>query len=201
MAAQGAPNPGSDTSALRRLFERQPACLVRVRLDGVLIACNRASLGFLGGDARRRVVRTNLIDRIPPPQRAQWQDFMRRCWEEGAARLACDLVTRDNEARPALVHGIALKNHPDGVESLLLHLGVAAQSADAGPREARLAELERKLAETQQTLLRRQREYGRDVAMLKSALAAAVAAKTSALAEKRELEAVTLRLEAATAEQ
>ena len=52
-------------------------------------------------------------------------------------------------------------------------------------------------------MLQREREHRRDIATLKSALAAAHAAQITVVAghEKQELEAVTLRLQAATAEQ
>ena len=199
MGAPSALNPSSDASSLRRLFERQPACLIRVRLDGVLLACNRAALGLFGVSARRAVVSTNLLDRIVLAQRPQWLVFMRRCWETGAASFDCDLVIRDNEARPVLVHGIALKGHPDRCESLLLQLCEATdgQSADRRRQEARFVALERRLEQTQLAALQKEREYHRDVAMLKGALAGAQAAKTTG---KQELEALELRLQAATAE-
>jgi PAS domain-containing protein len=261
MAAPSTLNPSSDASYLRRLFERQSACLIRVRLDGVLLACNRAALALFGVDALRAVLSTNLVDRIVLAQRPQWQEFMRRCWEKGAASFECDLVIRNNEARPVLVQGVALKDYPDGFESLLLHLcdqsqpprlehsipsividrldseerqragrdqitegsgerlevgvpvdedraerrrlieALEAQSADRQHRKAKLVELEKKLEESRSLSLQKEREHGRDVAMLKSALAAAHAAKTTAVAEKQDLEALKLRLQTATAEQ
>ena len=71
--------------------------------------------------------------------------------------------------------------------------------------EARVVELEKKLEQSRSVLRQKEREFGRDVAMLKSALAAAHAARAGAVAvagdEKREREAIALRLQAATAEQ
>jgi hypothetical protein len=261
MAAPSALSPSSDASYLRRLLDRQPSCLIRVRLDGVLLACNDAVLSLFGVGARRAVLNTNLADRIVPAQRARWQEFTTRCWANGAASIECHLVSPDNNGRPVLIRGVALKDHPDGLDSLLLNLrdqsqthrlehsiqsaelerlgseerqraardqieeaiaerqklaaladehqaerrrlteALEAQTADRQHREARVVELEQKVAESQRVLRQREREYGRDVAMLKSALAAAHAAKITAGEEKQELEAVRLRLEAATAEQ
>src|SRR5262249_57604795 len=147
----------------------------------------------------------------------QWQEFMRQCWETGAASFEGDLVVANHEARSVLVQGIALKDHPDGFESLLLHVGLPAdedraerhrlietldaEPADRNRSEAKFVERKRKLEESQLAALQKEREHRRDIAMLKAALAAAHAAKTSALAEKQELEALELRLQTATAEQ
>ena len=121
MAVPSALTPSSDASYLRRLLERQPACLIRVRLDGVLLACNDAALGLLGVDAPRAVLNTNLTDRIVPAELTKWQEFTTRCWANGAASVECHLVIPDDNARPVLVQGVALTNQPDGFESLLLN--------------------------------------------------------------------------------
>jgi PAS domain-containing protein len=121
MAVPSALTPSSDASYLRRLLERQPACLIRVRLDGVLLACNDAALSLFGVGARRAVLNTNLTDRIVPAQRTKCQEFMTRCWANGAASVECHLVIPDDNARPVLVQGVALKNHSDSFESLRLN--------------------------------------------------------------------------------
>jgi hypothetical protein len=128
MAVPSALTPPSDASYLRRLLERQPACLIRVRLDGLLLACNDAALSLFGVRALRAVLNTSLTERIVPAQRTKWQEFATRCWANGAASLECHLVLSDDNARPVLVQGVALKDHPDGVESLLLHLRDQSQT-------------------------------------------------------------------------
>jgi hypothetical protein len=70
MAVPSALTPSSDASYLRRLLERQPACLIRVRLDGVLLACNDAALSLFGVGALRAVLNTNLTDRIDQVEEA-----------------------------------------------------------------------------------------------------------------------------------
>ena len=197
MRASSELNPSSQASALRRLVERQPACLIRVRLDGVLLWCNRAAVGLLGVAARRAILSTNLIDRIPPAQRTEWQAFMRRCWEKGAASYECDLVIGDSDARRVLIQGVALRDRPDGFESLLLQVGA---STDDDRAERQVVELQRKLEDSRLASLQKEREYGRDVAMLKAALAAAQA-KTTAPGEKQQLEGLKPRSQTATAEQ
>ena len=260
MAASTELSRSSDASYVRWLLERKAACLVRVRLDGVLLACNHAALGLFAAGERGALLDSNLIDRLVAADRTQWDEFVARCSANGAASFECHLVIRDDNARPVLLQGVPLTDHPDGVESLLLHLrdqsqaldrsiesaaidhfeneerqragdqieaaiaervklavlvdedqaecrrlveALDAQAADRRSREARVVELEKKLERSRVVLLQKEREYGRDVAMLKSALAAARTAKASAVSgdEKQEPESVTLRLQAATAEQ
>jgi hypothetical protein len=263
MAVPSALTSSSDASYLRRLLERQPACLIRVRLDGVLLACNDAALSLFGVGARRAVLNTDVTDRIVPADHTKWQEFTTRCWANGAASLECRLVIPGDNARPVLIQGVALKDHPDGFDSLLVNLrdqsqtrrlehsiqiaeidrlgnedgqraprdqveeaiaerlklavlaienqaerrrltqALEAQTADRQQREAKFVELEKRLEDSRVLLGQREREHGRGIAMLKSALAAAHAARITAGAgeEKQELETVKLRLQAATAEQ
>jgi hypothetical protein len=171
-----------------------------VRLDGGLLACNDAALSLLGGGPRPAILNTNLSDCLVPGQRAQWQEFTSRCWSEGAASFECDLLLRDHTSRRVLVQAVALTEHPDGLESLLLHVreqppgqrveqstGSAATDRHS---EATFAALEKKLERSQLAALQKEREYGRDVAMLKAALAAAHAAKATAIAEQGRLQAI-----------
>src|SRR5712692_9610377 len=128
MAVPSAPAPSADALYLRRLLERQPACLIRVRLDGLLLACNDAALGLFGVGALRAILNTSLTDRIVAAERTTWQEFTTRCWANGAASLECHLVTPCDDARPVLVQGVALNDHPDGVDSLLLNLRDQSQT-------------------------------------------------------------------------
>jgi len=116
------PSPSADAAYLRRLLERQPACLIRVRLDGVLLACSDAALSLFGVGSLGAILNTNLTDRLTAPERSKWQEFSARVWANGAASLECHLVAPDDEARPVLLQGIALNDHPDGIDSLLLNL-------------------------------------------------------------------------------
>ena len=119
--------PSADALYLRRLLDRQPACLVRVRLDGVLLACSDAALGLFGVGTLGGILKTNLTDRLVPADRAKWQEFTTRVWAKGAGSLECHLLP-DDGARPLGVQAIALKDHPDGVDSLLLSLRDQSQT-------------------------------------------------------------------------
>src|SRR6185437_12401054 len=102
MDATSTPSPSADAVYLRRLLERQPGCLLRVRLDGVLLACNDAGLGLFGVRQLAAILKTNLADRIAPADLTKWHEFTRRVWAKGAASLETYLVV-ENDVRPVLV--------------------------------------------------------------------------------------------------
>ena len=116
------PSPAADASYLRQLLERQPGCLVRVQRDGVFLACNDAALGLFGVDTLGAILNTNLTDRLAATDRGAWQEFANRVWTGGAASFECHLAIPDGAERTVLIQGIAIKDHPDGVNSLLLSL-------------------------------------------------------------------------------
>ena len=98
-----------------------------MRLDGVLLACNDAALSLFGVATLGDILKTNLTDRLVAADRTKWQEFTTRVWANGAASLECHLVP-DDGARPVVVQGLALKDHPDGVDSLLLSLRDQSQT-------------------------------------------------------------------------
>jgi hypothetical protein len=101
--------------------------MVRVRLDGGLLARNDAALRLFAVGTLRAILNTTLIDRIVEAERPRWQEFVTRCWANGAASLDCHLVASGDQARPVLVQGVALNDHPAGIDSLLLNLGDQSQ--------------------------------------------------------------------------
>jgi hypothetical protein len=110
-------------SYLRGLLERQPACLIRVQTDGVILACNDAALSLFGVASLGAILNTNLTDRLVASERSKWQEFSPRVWAKGAASLACHLAPSDDgDPRPVLLQAIALNDHPDGIDSLLVNL-------------------------------------------------------------------------------
>src|SRR5438105_12223531 len=135
MAAASTPAPSTEASHLRRLLDRQPACLIRVRLDATLLACNDAALTlFGGGGSLDAVLDTNLTDRLIAEERPQWAEFAARVWANGAASFKCHIGPVGGDAvpgtaptsppgrrdsanpRPVLLQAVALKDHPDGLE-------------------------------------------------------------------------------------
>ena len=157
MAAASTPSPSADASYLRWLLERQPACLIRVRLDGVLLACNDAALGLFGVGTLGAILNTNLTDRVIAAERTKWQNFATRVWANGAASLECHLVVLDGNARPVLLQGIALNDHPDGLDSLLLNLRDQSQTHRL-ERSIQSAEIDRAGQEERQQAAREQVE-------------------------------------------
>jgi chromosome segregation ATPase len=104
---------------LTRLLERQPACLMRVGLDSVLLATNDAALSLLGATQLGQVLGTALTERLVPAHQALWPDFADRVWKNASGSIECDMVDLSGAARTVLVQGVALVDHPDGIESML----------------------------------------------------------------------------------
>src|SRR5581483_3208015 len=115
------PSSSADAVHLRRLLDILPTCVIRVRLDGSMLACNAAGLNLLAAETLASVLDTNLADRIATEDRAKWHEFTARVWAKGAASLEVRIAV-DGDARPVVVRGVAITDHPDGVESLLLNL-------------------------------------------------------------------------------
>lgn len=74
----------SDGEHLRQLLEQQPACLVRVTLDGMLLAVNKAALSMLGASSLEQVLRTSIVERCLPGQQELWREFAVRVWSSGS---------------------------------------------------------------------------------------------------------------------
>src|ERR1700730_12481286 len=101
------------------LIERQPTCLMRVGLDGVLLATNDAALSLLGATQLSQVLGTTFTERLIPAHHAIWRDFADRAWNETSGSVECDLVDLSGTRRTVLVQAVALADHPDGIRSVL----------------------------------------------------------------------------------
>jgi PAS domain S-box-containing protein len=162
---------GDAADHLRRLLDRQPACLVRVGSDGTLHAVNDAALHLLGADDLKQVLGTNLADRIAPEHHELWRDFAIRVWTEASGSTECDMFDRSGERRSVQLKGVALPDHPDGLRSLLVNLRdtsaarrleQALQEHDATRQKAE--DLRVQLDEMRATLVQRDAELQRVVA-------------------------------------
>src|SRR5262245_60745267 len=71
--APAAPVP--DANHLRRIVEKQPACLFRVGVDGVILAANDAGLGLLGAQQPAQVLGGSLTTWIMPAHHKAWSEF------------------------------------------------------------------------------------------------------------------------------
>src|SRR5262245_15616738 len=109
-----------DGAYLRHLLEKQPACLLRVGRDGVLLACNEAGLSLLGKAELGAVLNRAFEEHLAAEYLASWREFVTRVWVEDAASLECEFVSDEAPRRHVMLQAIALRNHPDGLESLLM---------------------------------------------------------------------------------
>src|SRR5438105_10081917 len=120
-AIVGANTPIADEAAhFRQLLERQPACLIRVGADGVLLAVNDAALNLFGAEELKQVLGTKLTDRITPEHHDAFHGFAARVWNKHSGSLECDMIDPSGAPRTVQLNGIALTDHPDGLQSLLV---------------------------------------------------------------------------------
>lgn len=109
-----------EASHLRHLLEKQPSCLLRIGRDGVLLACNDASLNLLGKTTLTEVLDRPFAAHLTPDDTKAWCEFSEWVWENGAGSIECNLATSDNSPRTILLQAVALRDHPDTVESVLV---------------------------------------------------------------------------------
>ena len=95
-----------DAAHLRQLLERQPACLIRVGADGVLLAVNDAALNLLGAEELKQVLGTKLTDRIAPEHHDAFHGFAARVWNKHSGSLEIDMIDPSGTARMAPVAGL-----------------------------------------------------------------------------------------------
>src|SRR5436190_12834759 len=109
----------SEAPHLVQLIEKQPSCLMRVGRDGILLACNDSGLNLLGKSELVQVLERNFDEHVASDHLAAWTEFVERVWTAGAGSLECELFVSDVK-RLVLLQAVALRNHPDGLESLLM---------------------------------------------------------------------------------
>ncbi len=115
------PETQADEAAhLTRLIERQPACLIRVALDGVMLAANDAALALLGTDKLELVLGKKITEQVAPDHQDAWRDFAVRVWNTQSGSLECDMVDPAGTRRGVQMRGIALTDHPDTLHTILV---------------------------------------------------------------------------------
>ena len=134
--------PVVEVSHLRRLLDVQPVCVMRLADDGTVLAANDAALALLRADTGAQALGRDLSAWIPPDHRERWSAFAASVVAGHQASIECDLAEPGGDRMPALLHGVPMTDHPDGVRSI-----VVAARALAGQRqlEAAIMELETKL--------------------------------------------------------
>jgi hypothetical protein len=110
----------AETAHLRWVIEKQPSCLMRVALDGTLLAVSDAALGLLGARELTQVLDTTLTERLPREAAGLWAEFAARVSNSGSGSAECEMIDLSGVRRSVTMIGVALPNHPDGVNSLLI---------------------------------------------------------------------------------
>jgi PAS domain-containing protein len=117
-------NAGADLAAeverLRTLLERQPSCLMRVGLDGTMLAVSDAAVSLLGASGLAEVLDASLIGRLHGDGAQLWSDFVARVLYAGSASAECEMNDLTGVRRAVILQGVLLPGHPDGSDSLLL---------------------------------------------------------------------------------
>jgi len=142
VATQPAPPaaPTVDAEHLRRIVEKQPACLMRVGTDGLILAANDAALGLLGAQQPADVLGGLLTKWIVPAHHGAWREFSRTVSAGISQSVECDLTDVSGTPRSVVFHGVPLVDHADGIASLILgardvsalrRLEIALQDSDA----------------------------------------------------------------------
>jgi hypothetical protein len=140
--------PGASTQAadipvepkhLLRIIEKQPGCLMRVGLDGLLLAVNEAAMQLLGATELSQVVGTRLTKLVLPRYHEQWDELSARVRDGAAASIECELTDLVGMRRTILIQAVPLLDHPDGVASMI---AVARDSSVPRRLEASLRERE-----------------------------------------------------------
>ncbi len=114
--------PRVEAAHLRRLIESQPTCLMRVGLDGGLLAVNDAAQKMLGVAGLTAVLGTFMGERVAPAHRQAWRTFADRLATGKSGSLECVLLDLTGAERTILMQGVPLLDHPDRVPSMILAL-------------------------------------------------------------------------------
>ena len=109
-----------EVERLRLLIERQPTCLMRVGLDGVILAANDAALGQLGASQLGEALGHPFSQWMVPNQRERWWDLAKHVRENGAASVECDIVDLAGRQHALQLQAVKQPGHPDGVESMVV---------------------------------------------------------------------------------
>jgi hypothetical protein len=101
-----------------------------------MLAVNEAALALFDAADLDRVLGRGIAERFAPEQITVWRDFAARVWTAGSGSCDVDLITADGNRTALLLHGVALSDHPDGIESIL----IAVRDTSASRRLERMLE-------------------------------------------------------------
>src|SRR5688572_5648056 len=112
-------DPAIEIDRLRALLDKQPCCVLRVAASGRLLAVNEAAVSLLGARGLVDVLGTMFTERLVGDSNA-WDEFVRRVSQAGSASTECEMSDLAGVHRAIVMQGLALPDHPDGEDSLLV---------------------------------------------------------------------------------
>ena len=119
----------AEVERLRALLEQQPSCLLRVGVDGTMLAASDAAISLFGARSLSQLFERSLIERLQGDGAALWLDFVVRVRQAGSASAECDMD--DLSGQPTAVA------REDGLERRRDHRGRQRIGVDhVQPREA-----------------------------------------------------------------
>jgi hypothetical protein len=132
-------NLAAEVERLHALLDIQPSCLMRVSVDGIVLAASDAAISLLGAQRLAQVLDSNLLDRLEGEREPIWADFVERVRQGGSASAECEMNDLAGVRRAVVLQGALLPVHPDAVESMVV---VARDVSTARRLEASLREQE-----------------------------------------------------------
>src|ERR671923_2372292 len=106
----------SEVERLRALLEKQPSCLMRVAIDGRILAASDHAMSLLGVRELGQILDTNFVERLRGDAVAEtWSEFVARVTQTGSASAETDFEELAGSKRAVALQGVALPDHPDGI--------------------------------------------------------------------------------------
>jgi hypothetical protein len=164
----------AEVERLRSILERQPSCLMRVSIDGTMLALSDAAINLLGARALAQVLDSSLLDRLNGDASQVWSDFVMRVLHAGSASLECEMTDVTGGRRVLVLQGVAMSSHPDASDSLLVTFRdiTVAKRLEASLQEV-TADRQR-LRDAMDRVLRERQELAGALEQLKIALGTAI---------------------------
>jgi PAS domain S-box-containing protein len=104
----------------QRLIEKQPAVLMRVALDGAVVAANDAALRLLGAEDLNQLAGLVLPACVAPEHRDRWSEFTAAIAKGTSKACECLFTNLVGTCRQIVFHGVPLLDHHDGILSVIL---------------------------------------------------------------------------------
>jgi outer membrane murein-binding lipoprotein Lpp len=110
----------AEVERLRSLLDRQPSCLMRIAMDGTLLAVNDAALSLIGARNLAQALGTSVMALMRHGAAGIWEDFTDRVQRSGSASVEFEIRDLAGGERTVLLQAVVLPAHPDGIESMLV---------------------------------------------------------------------------------